>query len=333
MSQSSLKRKQQPTISNFFTKSSPTGPTDGVPQKKQNGGVTKNTHVPSTSTSPPSPENADEDDEEDEIVRPSRKRVRSNGLDSTVTRRSSDRDGDGDEPTPAPDTTTTKSPTQADRSPTSSSRTQRFRFQSSPAQVLEEVADSEQQKDAEQLERERRGKAHLHQKFVRRLGGPDCLPSLEHGGEADGDAGAESEGGVDEDEGAAPSLPSSKGKGAKKAGPAKLTPMEKQVINIKKKHMDTVLIVEVGYKFRFFGEDARVAARELSIVCIPGKLRFDERKCSFFFFSPVYRDLSPCMLILALLRSLRSPSVAICISQYSRAQVTCTCEATRLSRL
>lgn len=56
-----------------------------------------------------------------------------------------------------------------------------------------------------------------------------------------------------------------------------MTPLEKQVIDIKKKHMDTVLVVEVGYKFRFFGEDARIAAKELSIFCIPGKLRFDER--------------------------------------------------------
>jgi DNA mismatch repair ATPase MutS len=46
--------------------------------------------------------------------------------------------------------------------------------------------------------------------------------------------------------------------------------------------MDTVLVVEVGYKFRFFGEDARIAAKELSIVCIPGKFRYDERALSPF---------------------------------------------------
>lgn len=56
--------------------------------------------------------------------------------------------------------------------------------------------------------------------------------------------------------------------------------MELQFLEIKRKHMDTVLIVEVGYKFRFFGEDARVAAKELSIVCIPGKMRYDERMYS-----------------------------------------------------
>lgn len=52
--------------------------------------------------------------------------------------------------------------------------------------------------------------------------------------------------------------------------------MEKQFLDIKRKHLDTILIVEVGYKFKFFGEDARVAAKELSIVCIPGKFRYDE---------------------------------------------------------
>jgi len=56
---------------------------------------------------------------------------------------------------------------------------------------------------------------------------------------------------------------------------AKLTPLEQQVVDIKKKYPDTVLVVEVGYKFRFFGEDARIASQNLSIMCIPGKMRFD----------------------------------------------------------
>ncbi|TGZ85655.1 mismatch repair MSH3 [Ascodesmis nigricans] len=61
--------------------------------------------------------------------------------------------------------------------------------------------------------------------------------------------------------------------GARKSG--KLTPLDKQVVDIKKKYPDTILIVEVGYKFRFFGEDAKIASENLSIVCIPGKMRFD----------------------------------------------------------
>jgi DNA mismatch repair protein MSH3 len=84
--------------------------------------------------------------------------------------------------------------------------------------------------------------------------------------------------GADEDESAAVISAPARGRGgAKKAAGRGLTPLDKQVVEIKKQHPDTLLVVEVGYKFRFFGEDARVAARELSIVCIPGKFRFDER--------------------------------------------------------
>lgn len=31
-----------------------------------------------------------------------------------------------------------------------------------------------------------------------------------------------------------------------------------QIIRLKKKYSDALLMVEVGYKYRFFGEDARV---------------------------------------------------------------------------
>ncbi|EEC17408.1 hypothetical protein IscW_ISCW012787 [Ixodes scapularis] len=39
------------------------------------------------------------------------------------------------------------------------------------------------------------------------------------------------------------------------------TPLESQVIAIKARHPDTVLMVECGYRFRFFGEDAEVSCR------------------------------------------------------------------------
>ncbi|XP_075036189.1 DNA mismatch repair protein Msh3 [Mixophyes fleayi] len=45
------------------------------------------------------------------------------------------------------------------------------------------------------------------------------------------------------------------------------TPLEEQYIEIKKQHKDAVLCVECGYKYRFFGEDAEIAARELNIYC------------------------------------------------------------------
>ncbi|EHB09685.1 DNA mismatch repair protein Msh3, partial [Heterocephalus glaber] len=45
------------------------------------------------------------------------------------------------------------------------------------------------------------------------------------------------------------------------------TPLELQYLEVKQQHPDAVLCVECGYKYRFFGEDAEIAARELNIYC------------------------------------------------------------------
>ena len=37
-----------------------------------------------------------------------------------------------------------------------------------------------------------------------------------------------------------------------------LTPLEMQVVLLKKKHPDCLLLVECGYRMRFFGKDAEV---------------------------------------------------------------------------
>ncbi|KAL6291484.1 hypothetical protein ACE6H2_008994 [Prunus campanulata] len=47
--------------------------------------------------------------------------------------------------------------------------------------------------------------------------------------------------------------------------PAKFTPLEQQVVDLKKRYPDVLLMVEVGYKYRFFGQDAEIAARVLGI--------------------------------------------------------------------
>lgn len=84
------------------------------------------------------------------------------------------------------------------------------------------------------------------------------------GGGTNGDANAK-EGGTDA--GAAnaerPSgMPSSRGKGkGAAAGRVKLTPMEQQVVDLKEKHPGVLLLVECGYRYRFFGEDALTAAK------------------------------------------------------------------------
>ena len=110
---------------------------------------------------------------------------------------------------------------------------------------------------------------------MKKLGHPDAMAWRRRGAQDDTPAGDEDDAVGDEDEDEPPAPAKSKKKGAKSG---KLTPMEIQFLDIKRKHMDTILIVEVGYKFRFFGEDARIAAKELSIVCVPGKMRYDERK-------------------------------------------------------
>jgi len=50
---------------------------------------------------------------------------------------------------------------------------------------------------------------------------------------------------------------------------SKFTPLEQQVLQLKRQHPDTILLVEVGYKYRFFGRDAEVAAHLLDIWVHP----------------------------------------------------------------
>ncbi|GFS00433.1 DNA mismatch repair protein Msh3 [Elysia marginata] len=62
----------------------------------------------------------------------------------------------------------------------------------------------------------------------------------------------------------------SNSKGSKGSGdskPTKYTPLEQQVVDIKEQRPDVLLCVECGYKYRFFGEDAEVAAKVLKIFC------------------------------------------------------------------
>ncbi|KAK9415292.1 putative DNA mismatch repair protein [Seiridium unicorne] len=166
-----------------------------------------------------------------------------------------------------------KSPLKSPASKTSSqpaARTQRYLYNGATQDDAALAAEREDEDAAA-----KRRKADLHQKFVKKLGKPDSMAQLkrrnhqidEETPAADGEDADD----VEDDE--PPPPPKGKKKGAKTG---KLTPMEIQFLDIKRKNMDTLLIMEVGYKFRFFGEDARMAAKELSIVCIPGKFRYDE---------------------------------------------------------
>ncbi|ORY24383.1 muts domain V-domain-containing protein [Naematelia encephala] len=56
-------------------------------------------------------------------------------------------------------------------------------------------------------------------------------------------------------------------------GPSGLTytPLEKQFMEIKAKNPDVLLMMEVGYKYKFHGEDAKAASRELGIAAFPSR--------------------------------------------------------------
>lgn len=159
---------------------------------------------------------------------------------------------------------------QTSTKPKVSPRTERYLYTSSNQPIGIDAIPEEE--DEEEAAKTRKEKEELHRKFVKKLGHPDSLKFSYHNA-----AETENVGEVDEEDGEDDTPPPAKTK-KKGAKTGKLTPMEIQILDIKRKHMDTLLIVEVGYKFKFYGEDARTAAKELSIVCIPGKFRFDERE-------------------------------------------------------
>ena len=212
----------------------------------------RNRLVQTSELIPEGSEVAEEEETDSDTMLPRRKRVRTGAL---------DRAGN------------TLQPQNGNRAhlPDLSERTSKYLFSSSGASIPESVGETSAEVIAV--------KENLHQRFVKKLGKPDSIIDIkrrnnfitEEIAEADGEE-------VDDLEEVEPPTKSIKGRrgGTVKKVSSKLTPLERQVIDIKGKHPDTVLVIEVGYKFRFFGEDARTAAKELSIMCIPGKFRFDE---------------------------------------------------------
>jgi DNA mismatch repair protein MSH3 len=142
--------------------------------------------------------------------------------------------------------------------PTASGRASKYLFSSSPLQENQDIEGLDSP--------ERRRKDELHRKFVKKLGKPDSIAEIKRRNRAlEEDAGHQEQ--DDAEDEPVEEVPKAAGRtkgGVKKAG-SKLTPMEKQVIEIKKAHMDTLLVVEVGYKFRFFGEDARIASASIPV--------------------------------------------------------------------
>ncbi|SCU92580.1 LAME_0F00584g1_1 [Lachancea meyersii CBS 8951] len=56
----------------------------------------------------------------------------------------------------------------------------------------------------------------------------------------------------------------------------KLTPLDQQVKDLKLQHMDKILAIRVGYKYKFFAMDAVIVSKILQIMLIKGKLTFDD---------------------------------------------------------
>lgn len=157
------------------------------------------------------------------------------------------------------------------KKPNITARTSKYAFSSSP-----NVANDENDVEDEEV---RRAKERLHQKFVKKLGRPDSLAEYKRKNGIIDEETQEDQDGAEDDEDEEPE-PVPKGKGKKvpasRKGKDKLTPLQRQVVDLKRKHPDALLIVEAGYKYRLFGDDARVAAKVLAIMCIPGRYNLVE---------------------------------------------------------
>ncbi|KAL0938694.1 MutS domain V [Colletotrichum truncatum] len=247
--------KQQQSLTSFFKPKTVNGLAAAF-QKSQSESKASPSKSPETPRKRPLEEDADKGN---------------NGPEKASKRTKADTDKNQDVPNAEKSSSFSAEGKQTNREPkagtaVSGSRTGRFVYSQTSDGNIEDLLEDDPVT--------KRTKEELHKKFVKKLGHPDSMlwrRRREDDNEAgDGDDGA----GEDDEEDEAPPPTKAKKGGARAS--KKLTPMEIQFLDIKRKHLDTVLIVEVGYKFRFFGEDARIAAKELSIVCIPGKYRYDE---------------------------------------------------------
>lgn len=148
-----------------------------------------------------------------------------------------------------------------------SQRTSKYVFSNSATTVEGTESDDDDTK---------KYKARMHERFVKKLGRPDSIAEIKRRHHLITEDAAEGEeGGEDgEEEEEAPKPAKGKKLGGARAN-GQLTPGEMQYLDIKRKHMDKVIVYQMGYKYMFYGEDARVASKELGLVCIPGKFRYD----------------------------------------------------------
>ncbi|PVI01344.1 DNA mismatch repair protein-like protein msh3 [Periconia macrospinosa] len=262
---SSQKTKQQ-TISSFFAPKPSSAVKPAAKPTPAKSALSTASH--NTSNQQP-PESISEDEEDDLPVKRSsgtrRKRVieETEEDDEYVDQRSSPKRARfGHDETDAPPIPTTATAETNAAKEVKGDRTSKYIFSSSPPGE----GDGEDDPASQKL------KDDLHRKFVKKLGKPDSLAELRRRNKSD--EGEESEDPEAEEE--ETTKPAKGKKSTSKRATGKLTPGEKQYLDIKRKHLDTILLVEVGYKFQIYGEDARIASKDLGIFCIPGKYRYDE---------------------------------------------------------
>lgn len=292
-SQSSVSAKKQQSISNFFSKSPSTScavsspplclPVHQAPftSIETSIGDDENSALPvdNPSECPKNPASRTPKRTSDELYHeksqeglPARKRPRIAGTESDRLTDSHETQSSNQNDRPVGPKEASL-PNHQNRKLKTHKRTSKYTFSSSPTHD-----DVETQVDDEETRQE---KEILHKKFVKKLGRPDSIAEIkrrqwqETGEPAHDQVDPDDEGSSEEAPSAKPSAKGKKGAAGRKKG-AKLTPLEEQYLDIKRKNLDAILIVEVGYKFKFFGEDSRIAAKELGIMCIPGKFRYDE---------------------------------------------------------
>ena len=156
------------------------------------------------------------------------------------------------------------------RPPPESPRTSRYKYIAYSPEKADEVENT----SPEELEKRK----SVHEKFVQKLGRADSLTVIRKQSEQGDNSASDEEAPQDDEEEEEPTpevVKNLRGKYAAKptyqsraikttnnasTANTKLTPLERQFVEIKKKYPDTLLLIEVGYKFRFFGEDAKVCS-------------------------------------------------------------------------
>ncbi|OLL23734.1 DNA mismatch repair protein msh3, partial [Neolecta irregularis DAH-3] len=122
-------------------------------------------------------------------------------------------------------------------------------------------------------------KKQRHQKFVKRFLGKDLVSEISQRDDDDSERPSDGENDESEEESskltelqkkfAAPGKARiSNSKAVESKIISTLTPLERQYLKFREENPGVLLIIEVGYKFKFYGDDAKIASQILNIACL-----------------------------------------------------------------